>query len=126
MSEKILQSRYKQLLSYLSDLDAAVSQLHTQALITQVEKEEAWRKSNRMEKEAFLCSCLTGRGASRLVDISQVLKNEQIRQNADAAAPSNGLPAVEVRKKADLTLGVGGELTRKAQHRRHSQEGNLL
>ncbi len=131
---RILQSRYKQLLGSISNLESVASQLLSQGLLTLIEREEIKKRLSRADKEAFLCSCLTAKGVSKLVDISQVLKSEQVRQNSRSEAgrlPSGGgtgggrLAGIEKWASShEEVMGLGGDAAR--HDGRHLREGKIL
>lgn len=117
MSEhsRILHARYKQLLSFVSDIDGVTSQLYAQGLLSSGEREEARKRVTRVDKEAYLCSCLTNKGAFKLVDISQVLKNEHsYRAIGNVVNPGFGLPAGQVGSFSETMPGYSKEDGRKA------------
>ena len=124
MSEhtRILQTRYKQLLSHVGDLASTAALLYAQDLLSQQELEELGKVRLRSDKEAYLCSCLTGKGVSKLVDISQVLKTEQARH----VGVEVGMGTVESER---VRSGNGGVAPIKEEFRKaydvggHSQEG---
>ena len=77
---KILQKRYYGLLKPLKELYFVTEMLYNKNLLTSDEKADITEHSSQANIRKSLCSALTDRGISKLVEISQILKNEQRRQ----------------------------------------------
>jgi len=129
MSEhtRILLSRYKQLLSCVSNMDAMAGLLFAQGLLSQREIDEMGKMRMRLDKETHLCSCLTSRGVSKLVDISQVLKTEQARTFGSEVGVAAGIGMVEserIRGGSGGVAPVKEELWKAYDSGGHSQGGH--